>query len=117
MKQQTYNDGVATVYSVENIAEPGNKAEEGLVVKIEKLRYSEEKVGIIRFYNAMQVKMKVDRLLRFPRIDTVTSSDVIKPTDDKEYKILQVQYPKDVYPPSMDLALERIGVDNDTEGS
>jgi hypothetical protein len=107
-KTQTFNDGVAKIYKVDNISAPGNLPKQGLVVKHEKLRYSEEKVGITRFYSGMQAKIKIDSLLRFPRINSVKSLDILIPNDGNQYKIAQIQYPQDIYPPSMDLSLERL---------
>ena len=107
-KRQLYNDGVASIYSVTNIAAPGNKSKDGLEIKAVDLRYSEEVVGITRFYNAKQAKITIHKLLRLPRRDIVSPLDVIIPIDDVQYTIVQIQYPQDVFPESMDLSLERI---------
>lgn len=111
-KMQSFNDGVAKIYEMGNISEPGNMPKQGLVEKTSTLRYSEEKVGITRFYTGMQAKVKVDRLLRFPKIKNVSTQDilveVITEIKSEHYKITQIQYPKDVYPLVMDLSLERI---------
>ena len=110
MKQQiqTYNDGIINIYSVGNISEPGNMPKDGLTLKIDSLRYEERTVGMGRFWTAMQAQTKVERILRTPRIDTVSTQDIAIPIDGKQYKIVQIQYPKDVVPSSMDMSLERL---------
>ena len=37
-KPQTFNDGVANIYSVGNIASPGGMPKDGLTLKVEALR-------------------------------------------------------------------------------
>ncbi|ODM27632.1 hypothetical protein A7W90_16215 [Clostridium sp. Bc-iso-3] len=107
-KTQTFNDGVANIYSVANIAPAGNMSRDGLTLKVSSLRYKERTVGMSRFWTAKQTNAKIIRLLRMPKITTVSSQDIIIPTDGEQYKVLQVQYPEDIYPPVMDLSLERI---------
>ena len=55
---QSYNDGVVTVYSVTDSARPGYQPVEQLTEKI-KLRYEEQRLGIQRYYNAMQNQIQV----------------------------------------------------------
>lgn len=107
---QTYNDGSASVYRVDNIADKGDKPKEGLVLRVRPLYYEERTVGMSRFWTASQEDTKIERLLRFPRLDFVYRNDIIVPNDGKQYKIVQIQYPPDVEPKSMDLSLERIEV-------
>jgi hypothetical protein len=106
---QTYNDGVVKIYETSNTADPGNMPVEGLALKCT-LRYDEKTVGINRYYIAMQNDIKIDRLVRCQKIESVTTQDIAVPNDGKQYKIRQIQYPEDVKPPSMDLSLERIDV-------
>ena len=105
---QLFNDGVVNIFSVGNIAEPGNMPKDGLTHKVGPLHYEERTVGMNRFWTAMQAQVKVERLLRVPRINSVSSQDVAIPIDGEQYKIIQIQYPKDVEPPCMDLSLERL---------
>lgn len=107
MTTQTFNDGFCHIYSVTNKAEPGNKPVNSLEVK-ESLRYDERTVGISRYWQAMQNDAKVDRVLRMPRRETVSNQDICIPNDGFQYKILQVQYPKDPKPQCMDLSLQRL---------
>lgn len=108
---QSFNDGVVNIYSVGNIAEPGNMPKDGLTLKVGSLHYEERTVGMSRFWTAMQAHAKVERMLRVPRMDYVSPQDIAIPIDGEQYKIIQIQYPKDVEPPSMDLSLERVDSD------
>ena len=107
MKTQSYNDGVITIYAVSNVASPGSMPVDKITLK-ESLRYDERTVGLNRFYAAMQNNVNIKYVLRAPRIRAVSTLDVAIPNDGKQYKIVQIQYPKDVEPPSMDLTLEEL---------
>lgn len=104
---QTFNDGIVKIFDVKNGAAAGDKPTEVLEIK-QTLRYKERTVGYKRYLDALQAHIKVDYVLRCPRIDGVTSQDVAIPLDGKQYRIVQVQYPEDVYPPVMDLTLEGV---------
>ena len=108
LKTQTFNDGVVNIYTVGNIAPAGNMPKEGLTLKVSPLRYEERVVGMGRFWTAKQVNARIDRIIRVPRVDGVSSQDVAIPIDGEQYEIKQVQYPPDIEPPSMDLSLERL---------
>lgn len=111
-KPQTHNDGLVKVYRVDNIAQPGNKPQEGLALK-RTLRYKERTVGITRARLALQTGAKVSYVLRCPRLRDVSPQDVAIPNDGHQYRITMVQYPEDANPPAMDLELERL--ENDYE--
>lgn len=112
---QTFNDGVANIYTVCNIAPPGGMPKEGLKYKIGPLRYRERTVGISRFWAAVQMQARIDAVLRMSQIRSVSLHDVVIPIDGQQYKIVQIQYPEDIYPPVMDLSLQRLEVAYDTE--
>jgi hypothetical protein len=107
-KTQTFNDGIIKLYSVDNMAASGDLPKEKLILKIGPLRYEERIVGMGRFWTAMQAQAQIDRIIRVPRIESVSPQDVAIPIDGKQYRIKQVQYVPDVEPPSMDLSLERL---------
>lgn len=110
IKPQTYNDGVLNIYEVGDIAQAGNLPKDGLTLKVGSLRYHELKVFDSKFWAASQDNTKIERLLRTPRINFVERADAVVPIDGKQYEIVQIQYPVDVVPLSMDLSLERIEV-------
>lgn len=104
---QTYNDGICRIYEVTNIAPPGEYPQEGIKAKV-KLRYEERTVGMNRFWTAMQAHARIDLLIRTPRIRSINNFDIVVLPDGEQYEIRQIQYPKDVEPPSMDLSLTRL---------
>ena len=108
MKTQTFNDGVLAVYSVGQSAGDGTMPRSVLLVKEKILRYDERTVGITRYWQGAQNNANISRLLRTPRRNNVSVQDVAIPNDGQQYRIRQVQYPKDVTPPCMDLSLERV---------
>lgn len=109
-KEQTYNDGVAIIYSVKNCAEPGKKRVDQLKKK-ETIRFDSRTVGIRRFWEAMQNDVEIEAVIRCPRRPEVSTRDIVTINGDnkKQYEVKQVQYPKEITPPVMDLTLVRIG--------
>ena len=101
---QGYNSGVVTVYAVTGSARPGYQPVEQLTEKI-KLRYEEQRLGIQRYYNAMQNQIQVERVIRVPRAEQITSQDVAETEDGRRYRIDLVQTVDGVWPPSQDLTL------------
>jgi len=84
------------IYSNTDISLPGMMSKEAITLK-ETPRYEERIVGISLYYSALQSNIKVARLIRCPLIRSVTADDVVILNDDvKQYRIKQVQYPKDV---------------------
>lgn len=111
-----FNDGMVTIYRVENRAAPGEKPKDALF-KRGTLRYQRRTVGIQRHYAAMNAGARVDLLLRVPYRRSVSTQDVAVPTlDGKQYRITLIQVPEDVIPPVMDLTLERLERDYDLSG-
>lgn len=104
---QSYNDGVVTIYSVTDGAQPGYQPAPVLAEKIA-LRYEERRMGLQRYYQAMQDQVKIERVLRTPRAGGVTSQDVAITEDGRRYRVYMVQAVTDVYPPSVDITLSTI---------
>lgn len=108
-QQNKFNDGVANFYQVGNIAIKGNKPEKGLkqISKVS-IRYSEEIVGMSRYWAAKQDNVKIDRMIKLPRVDCINANQVVVLTNGLQYKIKQIQYKKEDIP-VMALSLEEIG--------
>lgn len=106
---QQFNDGIVNIYSVGNIAQPGNMPKDGLKIKISNLRYEERTVGMGRYWTAKQEQAQIEQLIRVPRINSITTHDVAI-LNGEQYDIVQYQYIKGVEPPCMDLSLERLEV-------
>lgn len=104
-ESQTYNDGLCSVYSIENVAQPGYKPKTQATLKGQ-LRYEERKVGLTRAYLARQNDVQVERVLRCPWKDEVSTQDIVVPIDGIPYRI-DLKQMADVTPKSMDLTLVR----------
>ena len=104
---QDYNDGIVTIYSVSDAAQPGYKPEKKLEVKA-KLRYAERRVGIQRYYEARQNQVQVERVIRVQRGIAITNQDEAETEDGKRYAVEQVQTVDGVWPPSLDITLAAI---------
>ena len=101
---QVYNSGVVTIYAVADSARPGYQPLEQLTKKI-RLRYEEQRLGLQRYYDAMQNQIQVERVIRVPRVGKVTNQDVAETEDGRRYRIDLIQTVDDVWPPSLDLTL------------
>lgn len=102
---QDYNDGTVTIYAAADSAQPGYQPKPTLTKKYT-LRYDEQRVGIQRYYEAMQNQVQVERVLRVPRAK-ITNQDIAETEDGVKYRIDLVQTVDLVYPPSLDLTLTR----------
>lgn len=101
---QNYGDGVVTVYAVRDAAAPGYQPVPELTPKYT-LRYSEQRLGIQRYYSAAQNQIEVERVIRVPRAGPISNQDVAVTEDGRRYRIDLVQAATGVYPASLDLTL------------
>lgn len=104
---QTFNDGIVTVYSVADAADPGRKPKSELTKKV-KLCYEERRLGIQRFFSGQQNQVKIARVLRCPDTGKISTQDIAVTEDGKQYRIDLVQKADGVYPPSVDITLAHI---------
>lgn len=104
---QSFNDGVVTIYSVENSAPPGYRPAERLTRKMA-LRYAEQRLGINRLYMSRQNQAEIERVLRVPRVESISNQDVAITESGKQYRIDYAQSVADVWPPSLDLSLTKV---------
>lgn len=105
---QAFNDGILTVYTVEDTAQPGRMPVKGLK-QLVSLRYEERKMGIQRYYSGLQNQMNISRVVRVPSPPMELTSQCVAITEKgTKYNIRMVQFVRDVYPPCYDLTLERI---------
>lgn len=102
----SFNDGICRIYSVENIAEPGDRPEEHLIEKY-KLRFRWHTVGMSRYYEAMQAQVNITNAVDVPLRADVNPQDVAI-INGRQYRILQKQEKRDTRPASMLLTLTDI---------
>ena len=103
---QGYNDGIVTIYTQTDSAQPGRQPVPTLTKKAT-LRYEEQRLGIQRYYSALQNQIQVERVIRVPRAGQITNQDVAETEDGVKYRIDMVQTVDLVYPSSLDLTLTR----------
>ena len=60
------------------------------------------------FFTALQANVRVNYVLRCPRLRDISTQDIAIPNDGKQYRIYQIQYPEDIDPPVMDMTLEEL---------
>lgn len=100
-----FNDGVVTIYAVEDVAGNGRAPVEEKTQKL-RLPYQERKIGIKRAYEAMQNNIHVERVIRVPLAPTaITNQDLATTEDGRQFRIDLVQIMKDSFPPCADLTL------------
>ena len=104
---QDYNDGIVTIYAVTDSAQPGYQPMPTLAEKIT-LRYAEQRLGIQRYYAALQNQVQVERVIRTARAGDITTQDIAITEDGRKYAVYMVQSVQDVYPPSVDITLSKI---------
>lgn len=94
----TYDDGMITIYSLEEVGEPGDMPTEQLVEKTRSL-FGERTVGYGRQYAAKGVNEQVDRLVRIweDRAIRIGMMGIIgdDPSEGEQYRIDNVQHLKD----------------------
>lgn len=101
-----FNDGICTIYSVENSAGDGDMPVEQLILKY-KLRFRWHTVGMSRYYEAMQAQVKISNAVDVPLRVDVNAQDVAV-INDRQYRIIQKQEKRDTKPASMLLTLTDI---------
>ena len=105
---QCYDDGVVTVYAVTDTAAPGYQPRPQLVKPPKAvLRYEEQRLGLQRYYEALQNQIQVERVIRVQRAGQITNQDVAETEDGRRYRIDLVQSVDNVWPPSLDLTLAK----------
>ena len=102
----SFNDGICEIYSVENVADPGDRPEEKLILKYS-LRFAYHTVGMSRYYEAMQAAVKITNAVECPLRKDVNPQDVAI-IEGRQYRIEQKQTRKDTRPASMLLSLSDI---------
>jgi hypothetical protein len=70
------------------------------------LRYAERRVGVIRFWNAKQNEVQVDRVIRIPACGSISAMHAVIMPDGEQYEIKQIQKAFTA-PESYDLTLEK----------
>lgn len=108
---QSFNSGVVRILTVTDTAAPGRMPVPALAEKI-RLPFEERRVGVSRFYNALQAQVRIERVLRVPdpgaagKISPQDAAIILQ--DEAQYRIEQVQTVPGIFPPSLDLTLRAV---------
>ncbi|HCD43855.1 MAG TPA: hypothetical protein DEQ64_09005 [Lachnoclostridium sp.] len=105
----TFDDGILTIYSVENMAKSGKKPVYGLVEK-SKHYFGYQTLGVTRYYEAKKADSIIESVVRIPDWNNILATDICILENDVQYRLSMVQ-------PTMDennlritiLSLERNG--------
>lgn len=103
---QSFNDGIVQICRTTDGGAAGYRPEPVLVERFV-LRFAEQRLGINRLYQGRQNQVEIERVIRVQKAGEVLTQDVAV-IGGTQYRIDTVQAVLDVYPPCLDLALERI---------
>lgn len=103
---QDFNDGVVKIYEVKDSAPPGYMPNPTPTL-LYTLRYEEQRLGINRYYNAMQNQIDIEKVIRTPRAP-VNNQNIAVTEDGRQYGIDMVQSVMDAFPPCIDITLTKI---------
>lgn len=97
--------GILTIYALENTAAKGLKPSLKLVEKATAY-YSERQVGVTRLYAALGANRRIDSLLRCYNTDILIDGMIVIPTDGRQYQVDAIQ--KVVGKDAVDINLTRV---------
>lgn len=98
------DSGLLTVYSLDNIAQPGMMPSEKLV-PICTAFYEELTLGVTRAYSAMSANQRIDKLVKCFNTTLPYNAEYVILEDGCQYRISLKQVIND----EVDLTLERLG--------
>lgn len=87
----TFNDGIISLYVVENGAENGDQYVEKLSL-YNKYKYGNKVIGLQRQFIAEQNNVKIKKLIRIPTVDERINTQMIAVINNNQYVISDVQY-------------------------
>lgn len=89
----TFDDGIVQIYDVVNINKPGDIPKKGLRWRAE-LYFSEESVGITRYYEAIRANQMIERVIAVYRVP-VNTNQIVVFEDGTQYLVRMVQHTVD----------------------
>lgn len=109
-EMQAFTDGLCVISETSNLAPKGKKPDWQPAIRY-RLRFTERAISINRRQSYLQHDMRIDRLIRCRRQDSIDTNHVAT-IGDTTYNIRKIDHPVGVLPPVMDLALERVRQDD-----
>lgn len=104
---QPFNDGIVTIYTVQNSAAPGYEPKP-VLTKLYSLRYSRQRLGINRIYLSRQDQAEIEDVIRVPYPGKIPVRTVAELGDGSRYEVNTVQTVQDVWPKCLDLSLSAL---------
>lgn len=86
----TYDDGVLTVYAMNNSAANGEKPKYTLSVKSQHF-FRFDTLGINRYYTALQANQQIEAVVEIPMWHDVSVHDVVMLENGLQYRVQMVQ--------------------------
>lgn len=93
---ETFNDGICYFHEIDEDGNAGNI--------LESIRFQKRTIGIRRYYEAMTVKVQIDKLIRIP-YRTWLTTEYLAVIEGQVYEIKQVQDIQDTLPKCNDVSL------------
>ncbi len=105
-KFETFNDGVASIYKLTDVSEPGLKPM--FRPKFHRcVPFQYKTIGIKRNYEAFQASVKIDELIKIHQDRRISTQDIVV-IEGIQYDIKQVQHKQETAPPTTLLSLQRL---------
>lgn len=96
----SFNDGICDIYSEDE--------EENKQYKYKNLGFSNYVLGFKRHFAASAVQIKVDRVVKIPKVNNIDTHDILEIKDIGRYNIELAQLIYDTNPPSINLTLSNL---------
>lgn len=112
---ESFADGIVLICTVTNIAEEGNRPQDGLK-KLYHLPFDYKTVGLARYIEGRQENVKITSVISVPYRPDISTQEVVV-LGEVQYRIWQLQHISDTRPPTLKLSLERIVENYEFENS
>lgn len=86
----TFDDGILTIFYVENVSKPGGMPITQLIPK-EHYYYSYDNIGINRYYTALQAQQTIEAVVNIPGWGDISATDICALDDGVQYRIVMRQ--------------------------
>lgn len=86
----TFDDGILVIYSVKNLARPGEKPIQGLKEK-SKHYYGYDTIGVTRYYEALKADNLIESVVNIPGWHDILANNVCILENKTQYRISMVQ--------------------------
>jgi len=96
----SFNDGVCDIYYEDE--------EENKIYKYKTLGFTKRVLGFNRFFVAKANQVRVNSVIRIPKIQGINNHDNVEIRGLGRYSIELIQEINDVNPPSLDLTLKQL---------